>query len=72
MLETSQKVVLNKLAVLKYYDSGFHVLSSGDHVICAVSRKQIPVDDLKYWSEKFQEAYASSELAFQKFLQNTD
>jgi hypothetical protein len=37
------------------------VLSSGDHVTCAVTQQVIPLGELKYWSAERQEAYASVE-----------
>ena len=34
-----------------------------DHVICAVSQKKIPIEDLTYWNVELQEAYYSYEEA---------
>jgi hypothetical protein len=50
-------------ARLHYMANGFRVLSSGDHVVCAVSGETIPLDALRYWSVVDQEAYASAEIA---------
>lgn len=50
-------------AKLHYLDGTFRVLSSGDHVTCAVTGKAIPLDQLRYWSVERQEAYASAEVA---------
>lgn len=52
-------------ARLHYMANGFRVLSSGDHVVCAVSGEKIPLDALRYWCVAEQEAYASAELATQ-------
>ncbi len=52
-------------ARLHYMANGFRVLSSGDHVVCAVSGEKIPLDALRYWSVGGQEAYATAELATQ-------
>jgi hypothetical protein len=39
------------------------VLANGDHVTCAVTGQQIPLDRLRYWSVERQEPYASPEAA---------
>ena len=52
-------------ARLHYLDGTFRVLSAGDHVICAVTGQPIPLDALRYWSVKRQEAYASAEASVQ-------
>ena len=49
----------NKLAKLKYLPNNFEIIEEGDHVICAVSKKQIPLDKLTYWNVDQQEAYYS-------------
>ncbi len=49
----------NKLAKLKYLPNNFEVLEAGDHVICAVSHKLIPLEKLTYWNVNLQEAYFS-------------
>ena len=47
-------------ARLHYMHGTFRVLSSGDHVVCAVTGQAIPLADLKYWSVARQEAYADA------------
>ena len=47
-------------ARLHYLSGTFRVLSSGDHVICAVTGQPIPLDQLRYWSIERQEPYASA------------
>ena len=54
-----------RTAKLHYLAGTFRVLSSGDHVICAVTGKAIPLDQLRYWSVARQEAYASAEASLQ-------
>ena len=49
----------NKLAKLKYLPNNYEILKSGDHVICAVSNKKIPLENLTYWNVQLQEAYYS-------------
>ena len=48
-----------KKAVLKYKPNSFDVLEEGDYVICAVSKKPIPLENLNYWNIDLQEAYFS-------------
>jgi hypothetical protein len=47
-------------ARLHYLPGTFRVLSSGDHVICAVTGQPIPLDQLRYWSVERQEPYVSA------------
>ena len=49
----------NKLAKLKYMPNNFEIIENGDHVICAVSGKEIKLDKLSYWNVELQEAYYS-------------
>ena len=51
--------MLKKLAKIKYFPNNYQVIQDGDHVICAVSKKQIPLDKLNYWNVDLQEAYFS-------------
>lgn len=52
-----------RAARLHYMMNNYRVLASGDHVVCAVSGEQIPLEMLRYWSVSRQEPYASAELA---------
>jgi len=52
-----------RTAQLHYMDGTFRVLSPGDHVLCAVTRVPIKLEDLRYWSVERQEAYASAEAS---------
>ena len=49
----------NKLAKLKYMPNNFKIIEEGDHVICAISKKIIPLENLNYWNVDKQEAYFS-------------
>ena len=49
----------NKLAKLKYMSNNFQIIEEGDHVICAISKKIIPLENLNYWNVEKQEAYFS-------------
>ena len=46
-------------ATLKYKANTFDIIKEGDHVICAVSKKKIPLTNLSYWNVDLQEAYFS-------------
>jgi len=48
-----------KKAVIKYKPNTFDVLEEGDYVICAISKKIIPLENLNYWNVELQEAYFS-------------
>ena len=50
-------------ARLYYMMNSFRVLSPGDHVLCARSGERIALEDLRYWSVRRQEAYASAAIA---------
>ena len=51
--------MLKKLAKIKYFPNNFEVIQDGDHVICAISGKKIPLENLNYWNVEQQEAYFS-------------
>ncbi len=57
-----------RLARLHYMANGFRILTSGDHVVCAVTAEKIVVEDLRYWSVARQEPYASAQIATQAFM----
>tara|TARA_B110000967_G_scaffold183210_1_gene201721 strand:- start:49 stop:249 length:201 start_codon:yes stop_codon:yes gene_type:complete len=48
-----------KKALLRYKPNTFDIIEEGDHVICAVSKKTIPIEKLNYWNIELQEAYFS-------------
>ena len=56
-----------KKAVIKYMPNTFDVLEEGDNVICAVTKKIIPLEDLNYWNVELQEAYYSPIEAKKKY-----
>jgi len=55
--------MIKKLAKIKYLPNNFQVIEDGDHVICAVSGKNIKLEELNYWNVDLQEAYYSYEEA---------
>lgn len=48
-------------AKLFYMPGTYRILSSGDHVVCAITKQAIPLGELKYWSAERQEAYVDAE-----------
>ena len=64
--------MLKKLAKIKYLPNSFKILENGDYVLCAVSGKKIPLDNLNYWNVDTQEAYYSyKEAHFKKEEENS-
>ena len=55
-----------KKAVLKYGPNTFDVIEDGDHVICAISKKEIKLENLNYWDVDLQEPYYSYKEVFIK------
>ena len=51
--------MINKLAKLKFLPNNFEIIENGDHVICAISKKKITLENLNYWNVDKQEAYYS-------------
>ncbi len=47
-------------AKIHYLDGTFRVLSTGDHVVCAVTGASIPLHELRYWSVERQEPYVDA------------
>ena len=54
-------------AKLKFSANNFEVLENGDYVVCAVTRKNIPLNKLMYWNAELQEAYFSPKEAQQRY-----
>ncbi len=50
-------------ARLRFLPGTFRVLAHGDHVVCAVTGRAIPLHELRYWSVARQEAYADAEAS---------
>ena len=55
-----------KLAKIKYLPNNFQIIEPGDYVICAVSGKEINLENLNYWNVDLQEPYFSYKEAFKK------
>jgi len=54
-------------AKLKFNPNNFEIIEEGDHVVCAVSGKNIPLNQLIYWNVELQEAYYSAKEAQQRY-----
>ncbi len=51
--------MVKKKAKLIFKHNSFDILEEGDHVLCAISGKEIKLKDLNYWNVDLQEAYYS-------------
>ena len=51
--------MFKKLAKIKYLPNNFEIIEEGDYVVCSISGKKIPINDLTYWNVELQEAYFS-------------
>ena len=58
---------VGKQAILRYLDGEYQVITQGTYVVCAVTNAHIPLEDLRYWNVDTQEAYASAEIANQRY-----
>ncbi len=56
-----------KKAKLIFKHNSFDVVENGDYVLCAISGKEIKLQELNYWNVELQEAYYSAEEANQRF-----
>jgi hypothetical protein len=54
-------------ARIRFLDGDFQVVTPGSFVRCAVTGIEIPLDDVKYWSVKRQEAYADAAAALKRY-----
>jgi len=48
-----------KKAKLVFKHNSFDIVEEGDHVLCAISGKEINLKNLNYWNVDLQEAYFS-------------
>ena len=54
-------------AKLKFSPNNFEIVENGDYVVCAVSGKNILLNQLTYWNVELQEAYFSAKEAQQRY-----
>ena len=48
-----------KKAKLNYKHNYYEIIEEGDYVLCAISGKEILLQNLTYWNVELQEAYFS-------------
>ena len=48
-----------KKAKLNYKHNSFDIIEDGTFVVCAISGKEIKLENLNYWNVELQEAYFS-------------
>ncbi len=56
-------------AKLRYLDADFEVIKPGRFVSCAVTKRKIALEDLRYWNVDTQEAYFDAETALIRWKQ---
>ena len=56
-----------KKAKLLFKHNSFDIIEEGDYVLCAISEKEIKLNDLNYWNVDLQEAYFSPIEANERF-----
>lgn len=54
------------LAIVHYLSGDIEILSSGTHVLCAVTGQKIHIEELHYWDADRQEAYATAEIMMRR------
>lgn len=59
--------MLKKKAKLIFKHNYFEIVEEGDHVLCAISGKEIKLKNLNYWNVDLQEAYYSPLEVKQRF-----
>ncbi len=52
-------MMVKKKAKVIFKHNSFDIIEEGDHVLCAISGKEIKLKDLNYWNVDLQEAYYS-------------
>ena len=55
--------MIGNKAKLKFNANNFEIIEEGYYVVCAVSGKNIMLNQLTYWNVELQEAYFSSKEA---------
>tara|TARA_B000000475_G_scaffold262947_1_gene248971 strand:+ start:659 stop:850 length:192 start_codon:yes stop_codon:yes gene_type:complete len=58
---------MKKKAKLIFKHNYFEIVENGDYVLCVISGKQIPLQNLNYWNVELQEAYFSAIEANERF-----
>lgn len=56
-----------EIAIVRYLPNELQIVRAGRYVRCAVSGALIALEELRYWNVDLQEAYASPELALERW-----
>jgi hypothetical protein len=56
-------------ARLRYLDGDFQIVTPGAFVRCAVTGREIPLDELRYWSVQRQEPYVDAAASLSRYLE---
>jgi hypothetical protein len=56
-------------ARLRYLDGDFQIVTPGAFVHCAVTGRDIPLDELRYWSVERQEPYVDAAASLSRYLE---
>ena len=56
-------------ARLRYLDGDFQIVTPGAFVRCAVTGREIPLDELRYWSVERQEPYIDAPASLSRHLE---
>ena len=59
-----------KKAKLIFKHNYFEIVEEGDYVLCAISGKKIPLQNLSYWNVDLQEAYFSPKEVHERYNKN--
>ena len=59
--------MIKKKAKVIFKHNYFEILEQGDYVLCAISGKEILLENLNYWNVELQEAYFSPIEANERF-----
>jgi len=57
----------NGLAKISYGASDYLIMEAGSYVLCAVTGKQIPLEQLRYWNGDLQEAYIDADASLKRW-----
>ena len=60
--------MVKKKAKLIYKHNYFEIEEEGDHVLCAITGKEMKLEELPYWNFDLQEAYFSPKEVNERFL----
>ena len=59
--------MIKKKAKLIFKHNYFEIVEDGDYILCAISGKEIQLQNLNYWNVDLQEAYFSVKEANERY-----